>query len=83
MSSVKEVRRDRRCSTRVAPLVTKVPEPRRCVSTPSSTRSVSALRTVTREISSMLAISRSDGSASLARRRPSWIAEWISAFRRR
>ena len=83
MSSVKEVRRDRRCSTRCWPPVTKVPEPRFCVSTPSSTSSASALRTVTREMSSMLAISRSDGSASLALRLPSWIAPWISAFSRR
>ena len=64
MSSLKLVRRESGCSRRAALSCTKVPEPRRCTSTPSCTSSVKALRTVTRLTPSCSAASRSLGMAS-------------------
>ena len=82
MSSVKEERRESGCSTRPPVRETKVPEPWRWRSTPSATRPWIALRTVTREMPSEAAMSRSGGRAALVGRRPSRIASRISVCRR-
>ena len=77
MSSVKLDSRDSACSTRIAGAM-KVPDPQRWTRMPFSTRPASAFRTVTREMPSWRARSRSLGSASSALSLPAPTASWIS-----
>ena len=80
MSSEKEVSRDSFCSTRAGEVDTKDPDPCFCTIIPSPTRSSKALRTVTREKSVMLAISRSGGSGLPGARMP-WATASASRLR--
>ena len=79
MSSVKLERRESGCSTCMRAAM-KVPEPQRCTSSPSSTSPAMALRTVTREMPSSRARSRSLGRASSAFSAPLCMAERIACW---
>ena len=70
MSSVKEVSRDRDCSSRGAGGATKEPEPCFWITSPSSTNRPIAWRTVTRDSPVIAAISRSGGSGLPGARSP-------------
>jgi hypothetical protein len=70
MSSVNEVRRESLCSIRAGRGAMNDPEPWRCTMVPSSASAWMALRTVTRDTSVMLAISRSGGSGLPGARMP-------------
>ena len=74
ISSLKEVRVERDCSTFCISGAMKVPEPGFCTTSPRLASSCTALLTVTRERPVMAAISRSEGNGSPCRIRPVSIA---------